>query len=86
MCLLAICIFFVKKKKKIHLDLLPNFQGFFFFFFFGRSKENLAKLMSKSVHAACVFFQEFYSFTIRLKSLIPVEFIFVNGVMNEEST
>ena len=83
MCLLAICIFFVKKKK-IHLVLLPIFPGFFFFF--GRSKENLAKLMSKSVHAACVFFQEFYSFTIRLKSLIPVEFIFVNGVMNEEST
>ena len=71
------------EKKKNPFGFPAHFSRFFFF---GRSKENLAKLMSKSVHAACVFFQEFYSFTIRLKSLIPVEFIFVNGVMNEEST
>ena len=77
-------LYIFREKKKIHLDLLPIFPGFFFFF--GRYKENLANFLSKSVHAGCVFFQEFYSFTIRLKSLIPVEFIFVNGVMNEEST
>ena len=83
MCLLAICIFFVEKKS-IWISC-PFFPGFFFFFLVD-PKKILLRLMSKSAHTACVFFQEFYSFTIRLKSLIPVEFIFVHGVKNEEST
>lgn len=59
---------------------------FFQVVLFEDPKKISLRLMSKSAHTACVFFQKFYSFSIRLKSLIPVEFIFVDGVMNEESS
>ena len=75
--------FFVWKKKK---NSSGSPAAFFQVVLFEAPKKISVRLMSKSAHTACVLFQEFYSFSTRLKSLIPVEFIFVDGVMNEESS